>query len=135
MGIENTHQTVRVSNSTPNTIIPEIDYSEKQEKACPVSGFIDLISKKWVIPIVLELYRKSQTDPMASMRFNEISKILGDVNPRTLSLRLKELEDKNILLRQQYNEVPLPVENSLTEKGFELGNKFLDIDQWAKNWE
>ena len=135
MAIENNNQAVHVSNTNPNVIIPEIDYSEKQEKACPVSNFIELISKKWVIPIVIELYRKSQTDPMASLRFNEISKILGDVNPRTLSLRLKELEDKNILRREQYNEVPLRVEYSLTEKGFELGTKFLDIDQWAKNWE
>ena len=69
------------------------------------------------------------------MRFNEISKILGDVNPRTLSQRLKELEEKGIILREQYNEIPLRVEYSLTEKGFDLGKKFLDLDQWAKNWD
>ena len=134
MAIEHKNQTLPVSKNVENPVIPVIDYSEKQEKACPVSNFIELISKKWVIPIVIELYRKTLQDPMASMRFNEISKILGDVNPRTLSLRLKELEDKQILNREQFNEVPLRVEYSLTEKGIELGNKFLDIDQWAKIW-
>lgn len=116
-------------------IPPEIDYSEHQEKACPVTNFIESISKKWVIPIVLELYRADLTTGSGSMRFNEISKLLGDVNPRTLSQRLKELEQKGIILREQFNEIPLRVEYSLTDKGFELGQKFLDIDQWAKAWE
>ena len=119
----------------PDELPPVIDYTEKQEKACPVSNFIELISKKWVIPIVIELYRKGLMDSLGTMRFNEISKILGDVNPRTLSQRLKELEDKRIILREQYNEIPLRVEYSLTEKGFELGKMFLDLDQWAKNWQ
>lgn len=119
----------------PDELPQEIDYSEKQERSCPVSNFIELISKKWTIPIVLELYRKGLTDSFGSMRFNEISKILGSVNPRTLSQRLKELEEKGIILREQYNEIPLRVEYSLTDKGFDLGKKFLDIDQWAKNWE
>ena len=132
MAIEN--QKRSLNNQKTLDVPPEIDYTERHEKACPVSEFIELISKKWVIPIVIELYRKSITDSMASMRFNEISKTLGDVNPRTLSQRLKELEEKRIISREQYNEIPLRVEYSLTEKGFELGNKFLDIDQWAKNW-
>jgi len=121
------------SSPKPNDLPPEVDYSKHEEKACPVSNFIELISKKWVIPIVIELYRKALTD-IGTMRFNEISKILGDVNPRTLSQRLKELEEKGIILREQYNEIPLRVEYSLTEKGFDLGMKFLDLDQWAKDW-
>ena len=132
MAIENKNQ--EITQVKVNEIPPEIDYTEKHEKACPVSNFIEIISKKWVIPIVIELYRKSLTDSMASMRFNEISKTLGDVNPRTLSQRLKELEENKVILREQYSEIPLRVEYSLTEKGFELGNKFLDIDQWAKDW-
>ncbi len=123
------------SESKVKEIIPEVDYTEKQEKACPVSNFIELISKKWVIPIVIELYRKNQDDSLGSMRFNEISKVLGDVNPRTLSQRLKELEDKKIILREQYNEIPLRVEYSLTEKGLRLGKMFLDLDDWTKDWD
>ena len=133
MAIENKNQDV--VNIKAIDLPQEIDYTEKHEKACPVSNFIETISKKWVIPIVLELYRKSVQDGLASMRFNELSKVLGDVNPRTLSQRLKELEGKNIIRREQYNEIPLRVEYYLTEKGFELGNKFLDIDQWARNWD
>lgn len=124
---------IRHTELIPTDLPPEIDYSKQQEKACPVSNFIELISKKWVIPIVIELYRKTLTD-IGTLRFNEISKILGDVNPRTLSQRLKELEEKGIILREQYNEIPLRVEYSLTEKGFDLGKKFLDLDQWAKEW-
>jgi DNA-binding HxlR family transcriptional regulator len=133
MAIENKNNSIVKSNLVE--IPPEIDYTEKHERACPVSNFIELISKKWTIPIVLELYRKSFTDSLSGMRFNEISKILGDVNPRTLSQRLKELEEKGIIIREQFNEIPLRVEYTLTEKGIELGNKFLDIDNWAKNWE
>lgn len=127
-------KTITATNSDiiEEQIIPEIDYSVKQEKACPVSNFIELISKKWVIPIVIELYRKNQNDSLGSMRFNEISKVLGDVNPRTLSQRLKELEEKKIILREQYNEIPLRVEYSLTAKGHDLGEMFLNLDRWAK---
>lgn len=129
-------KTIQTENTElkTNELPPEVDYTQKQEKACPVSNFIELISKKWVIPIVIELYRKGKIDSLGSMRFNEISKVLGDVNPRTLSQRLKELEEKKIILREQFNEIPLRVEYSLTEKGFELGEMFLDLDKWAKNW-
>ena len=42
---------------------------------------------------------------------------LDGISPRTLSLRLRALEEEGILARQTYPEVPPRVEYALTDKG------------------
>jgi len=49
-------------------------------------------------------------------RFNEFLAIKG-INPKTLSLRLKEMQRNGIIDRKVYDETPIRIEYSLTEKG------------------
>lgn len=53
-------------------------------------------------------------------RFGELKKQIGDINPRTLSQRLDELERFGIITKKVFAEVPPRVEYSLTEKGKDL---------------
>src|SRR6201995_127466 len=50
-------------------------------------------------------------------RFCELERSLGGISPRTLSLRLRALEEEGIVHRRTYPEVPPRVEYALTEKG------------------
>src|ERR671939_599535 len=50
-------------------------------------------------------------------RFCELERSLTGISPRTLSLRLRALEEEGIVARQTYPEVPPRVEYALTPKG------------------
>ena len=61
-------------------------------------------------------------------RFNEFLGTIENINPKTLSLRLKELEDAKIIERTVYDETPIRIEYTLTKKGEDLQGI---IDQMA----
>ena len=49
-------------------------------------------------------------------RFCELERSLTGISPRTLSLRLRELEEEGIVERHTFAEVPPRVEYVLTER-------------------
>ncbi|MFN3266833.1 MAG: winged helix-turn-helix transcriptional regulator [Deinococcales bacterium] len=77
--------------------------------------------------LILETLQKGST------RFTTLEKVLK-VSPRTLSERLKELEEHNIVKRIAYPEVPPRVEYSLTEKGEALEAIFAQILAWNESF-
>ena len=60
------------------------------------------------------------TSPRAARRFCELERSLQGISPRTLSLRLRALEEEGIVERQTFAEVPPRVEYALTDKGLAL---------------
>ena len=77
---------------------------------CPVCRTADIVCGKWTLLIVRDLAE-------GRARFCELERSLGGISPRTLSLRLRALEEEGIVHRQTYPEVPPRVEYALTEKG------------------
>jgi len=67
-----------------------------------------------VLLIVMHLLR-------GSMRFNALRTELGHISSKTLSNRLKVLEELGFVQRQAFLEIPPRVEYHLTEQGRELG--------------
>lgn len=61
------------------------------------------------------------------LRFNELKRALSGIGSRTLSRRLKELEEQGIVNREAYAEVPVRVEYSLTAKGERMGDLLMPI--------
>jgi DNA-binding HxlR family transcriptional regulator len=53
-------------------------------------------------------------------RFCELERSLAGISPRTLSLRLRALEEEGIVERHSFGEVPPRVEYALTPKGLAL---------------
>ncbi len=80
---------------------------------CPVSRTAGVISGKWTILLVRDLAE-------GRCRFCELERSLAGISPRTLSLRLRALEEEGIVERQTYAEVPPRVEYALTPKGLDL---------------
>jgi DNA-binding HxlR family transcriptional regulator len=83
-------------------------------KCCPVFNTFNIIGKKFSLLILRNmLYGKHK-------RFNEFLNSIEEINPKTLSIRLKEMESDGIIKRQVYNETPIRIEYCLTQKGREL---------------
>ena len=65
---------------------------------------------KWTLLLVRDLAE-------GHSRFCELERSLAGISPRTLSLRLRALEEEGIVERQTFAEVPPRVEYSLTDEG------------------
>lgn len=70
---------------------------------------MSVIGGKWTFLILRDLF-------YGPKRFAELERCLNGISPRTLSLRLKELEQENIIKRTIYSTMPPHVEYSLTKK-------------------
>jgi DNA-binding HxlR family transcriptional regulator len=71
---------------------------------------IGIIGNKWNLLIIWHL--KDQT-----LRFTELQKKMYNINPKTITKHLRDLEENKIIKRVVYAEVPPKVEYSLTEAG------------------
>jgi DNA-binding HxlR family transcriptional regulator len=80
------------------------------ESSCPVSACAEILGGKWTILLIRDLAE-------GRSRFCELERSLEGISPRTLSLRLRALEEQGIVERRTFPEVPPRVEYSLTEKG------------------
>lgn len=95
---------------------------------CPVIPVIQMLQGKWKLQIIYELCIKSP------MRFGELKKMLKPITNTMLTNALKELENDDLVQRKQYNEMPLRVEYSLTDKGKDLLPIFYSISQWGMKY-
>ena len=67
-------------------------------------------------------------------RFCELERSLAGISPRTLSLRLRALEEEGIVRRTTYAEVPPRVEYALTEKGVALLPIIESMRDYGETW-
>src|ERR687889_2250374 len=80
-------------------------------KCCPVFNTFNIIGKKFSLLILRNMiYGKHK-------RFNEFLNSIEEINPKTLSIRLKEMETDGLIKREVFNETPVRIEYYLTEKG------------------
>ena len=67
-------------------------------------------------------------------RFCELERSLQGISPRTLSLRLRALEEEGIVERHTFPEVPPRVEYSLTAKGQALAPLIENMRRYGREW-
>lgn len=94
---------------------------------CEFEATLELLGQKHALSILRLL---TQRNPRG---FNEIREALG-VNPKTLTDRLKELVEKEIVSREALNQIPRRVNYGLTEKGTELVKIFETLSLWHKKY-
>ena len=80
------------------------------DEECSVACTADIIGSKWTAVLVHDLSEGPR-------RFSELERSLPGISPRTLSERLRALEQEGIVVRRTYPESPPRVEYDLTEKG------------------
>jgi DNA-binding HxlR family transcriptional regulator len=67
-------------------------------------------------------------------RFGELHADLGNISPKTLSQRLKLMEEERIVQRQAYAEIPPRVEYRLTEKGVALWQVLEAVQEFGERY-
>jgi len=78
--------------------------------SCAVAACAEIIGAKWTALLVHDLSEGPR-------RFSQLERSCVGISPRTLSERLRVLEDEGIVARHSYPESPPRVEYQLTQKG------------------
>jgi DNA-binding HxlR family transcriptional regulator len=97
------------------------------DASCPVCRTADIVCGKWTLLLVRELSE-------GRSRFCELERSLVGISPRTLSLRLRGLEEEGIVERATFPAVPPRVEYALTEKGLALIPIIEDMRTYGERW-
>src|SRR5579864_9328330 len=91
---------------------------------CAVSKTLRIIGSKWTMLLLHNIFEGKK-------RFGELQRSLPGISPKTLTQRLRELEEHGVISKKVYAEVPLHIEYSLTEKGKSLRGVFHSLEEWG----
>lgn len=94
---------------------------------CPSKIPLDLVDDKWKFLILWNLAFKA-------LRISELSEKISDISQRTLSRKLKALEEVSLVKRVVFAEVPPRVEYSLTIHGERLLEVFEIMSKWGEQY-
>ena len=94
---------------------------------CPVCRTAEIVCGKWTLLVIRDLAD-------GRSRFCELERSLAGISPRTLSLRLRALEEEGVVQRQTFPEVPPRVEYVLTSKGRALVPLIEDMRSYGREW-
>lgn len=94
---------------------------------CSIERALEVLQGKWTFLILRDLFEGKK-------RFGELRKSLHGISPKTLSERLKELEEKDIVTRTAYPTIPPTVEYCLTDKGRSLKPIIKEMKSWGAKW-
>ncbi|UUX34722.1 winged helix-turn-helix transcriptional regulator [Fundicoccus culcitae] len=100
----------------------------KKEIRCPLEYGLDVFGGKWKARIICMLNQKTV------LRYNELKEEMIDITDAVLSKALKELMEDNIVGREQFNEIPVRVEYSLTPKGLSVIPILEQICHWSEKY-
>jgi DNA-binding HxlR family transcriptional regulator len=94
---------------------------------CPVLATARIVAGKWTLLMLRDLADGPR-------RFSELQRSLAGISPRTLSVRLRALEEEGILERREFAEMPPRVEYRLTEKGSHLVPIVEAMREYGSRW-
>lgn len=95
--------------------------------SCPVNNIFMQLSKQWILLIFHNLALGEKT-------FSWIKRAVEWISSRTLSLRLKDLQELGYISRDIVQQQPVKIEYSLTEQWKSLTIELEKLGEWAKQW-
>lgn len=99
---------------------------ESRQSSC-IARTMNIVGNKWTLLIVNELSG-------GCMRFCELQKRLNNINPRTLSCRLQELELEDIIEKLSDDKGDLQLGYRLTGKGVDLIPILKQMSHWGDKY-
>jgi DNA-binding HxlR family transcriptional regulator len=95
--------------------------------SCSVAASAEIVGAKWTALLVHDLSEGPR-------RFSELEHSCCGISPRTLSERLRALEQEGIVVRRSYPESPPRVEYALTDKGEALLPIIDEMRKFGRDW-
>lgn len=93
---------------------------------CPMNYAMSLIGGKWKMQILCSL------NSGGTMRYNALKKRVAGISNTVLAAALRELEADGLVRREEYLEVPIRVEYTVTEAGREVVPILEQLTAWAQ---
>jgi len=97
----------------------------RKKVSCPVEVTLGVIAGRWKVMIIHQLLEGTK-------RFNQLHRELSGVTHRTLAKQLREMEEKGLVERRDYKEIPPRVEYRLSPLGLTLKDILLAMHVWAE---
>jgi len=98
-------------------------------KKCPIDNSLRVFQQKFALNIIRNMMLLKHT------RFNQFLGSIEGINTKTLSIRLREMEDYGLIKRKVTQKRPLQVEYTLTEKGNALNSILVHIAEFSAIYE
>lgn len=95
--------------------------------ACPVEITLTLISDRWKVLILRDLFTGTK-------RFGELKRSVTGISQKVLTANLRSMEQSGLIHRKAYAEVPPRVEYSLTDLGRSLKPILDAMVAWGENY-
>ncbi|HNP61515.1 MAG TPA: helix-turn-helix domain-containing protein [Nitrospirales bacterium] len=99
----------------------------KKNVFCPVECTLDAIAGRWKVLIIHQLLEGTK-------RFNQLQRELGGITHRTLTKQLREMEERGLVNRKDYKEIPPRVEYRLSPLGQSLESVLLAMHEWGESY-
>ena len=96
------------------------------ETKCPIIYALNIVGQKWKLPIMWYLFKNETT------RYNELKRRVKGITNMMLTKSLRELEERMLIVRTQYETIPPKVEYSLTERGKALLPALDELYIWGE---
>ena len=95
-----------------------------KEYKCSVAVTLDIFNDRWKLAIIWHLLDSDK-------RFKELHEVISEITQKTLTVKLKELEEKNIITREVFAQVPPKVVYSLSQTGRKLKPVLEEMYTWG----
>jgi len=99
-------------------------YINNKEYKCSIDITLDIFNDRWKLAIIWNLLDSEK-------RFKELHEIICEITQKTLTIKLKELEEKKIIHRECFAQVPPKVVYSLTSSGKKLRPVLENMRKWG----
>lgn len=101
---------------------------ERELPPCPVETTLLLISNRWNVLILRDLLSGTK-------RFGELKRSIGHISQKVLTANLRTMEERGLVTRKVYAEVPPRVEYTLTETGYSLRPILDAMADWGTRYK
>lgn len=106
-----------------------LNVDEHGKLKCSIEYTLQKIGGKWK-PVILWHLAYDGVH-----RYGELKKLMPGITHKMLSQQLKELEQDKLILRKQFNEMPLKVEYSISSRGASLKPLLKEMHDWGSGQE
>ena len=100
----------------------------KEYTHCGLNVALTILSGKWKPIILYHLFHRPE------MRFTELWRIIPKVAKKVLLDQLKQLENDELIIREEKSGFPPEVSYRVSEKGRALGPAFVVLETWAEEY-
>ena len=92
---------------------------------CALRKVLEAVGGKWKILILCAI------NEGGTLRYGQLRRMIYGITNTMLANSLKELADCGLIVRHQYDEMPVRVEYELTDKGKSLIPILLELKAWG----